>query len=235
MAGDKRKVQEINAGSMADIAFLLLIFFLVATTMNTDTGLTRVLPPMPDPNQKQEDVKVKERNLLLVFVSKGNNIMAGGQQMDIHQLKDKAKEFISTASLPDVIFMILFFFMISTTMRDQELLVRYKLPTATEVQKLEKKSLVSFIHIGQPTPIMQAKFGTAPRIQLNDSYRTEKDILDFIAAERDKLNESDRALMTVCLKADDQTKMGIITDVKQELRRANALKLSYAASKSMGY
>ena len=79
MAGDKRKVQEINAGSMADIAFLLLIFFLVATTMNTDTGLTRVLPPMPDPNQKQEDVKVKERNLLLVFVSKGNNIMAGGQ------------------------------------------------------------------------------------------------------------------------------------------------------------
>lgn len=59
MAGDKRKVQEINAGSMADIAFLLLIFFLVATTMNTDTGLTRVLPPMPDPNQKQEDVKVK--------------------------------------------------------------------------------------------------------------------------------------------------------------------------------
>ena len=94
MAGDKRKVQEINAGSMADIAFLLLIFFLVATTMNTDTGLVRVLPPMPDPNQKQEDVKVKERNLLLVFVSKGNNIMAGGQQMDIHQLKDKAKEFI---------------------------------------------------------------------------------------------------------------------------------------------
>ena len=124
---------------------------------------------------------------------------------------------ISTASLPDVIFMILFFFMVSTTMRDQELLVRYKLPTATEVQKLEKKSLVSFIHIGQPTPAMQ------------------KDILDFIAAERDKLSESDRALMTVCLKADDQTKMGIITDVKQELRRANALKLSYAASKSMGY
>lgn len=94
MAGNKRKVQEINAGSMADIAFLLLIFFLVATTMNTDTGLLRVLPPMPDPNQKQEDVKVKERNLLLVFVSKSNFIMAGGQQMDIHQLKDKAKEFI---------------------------------------------------------------------------------------------------------------------------------------------
>ena len=69
---------------------------------------------------------------------------------------------ISTASLPDVIFMILFFFMVSTTMRDQELLVRYKLPEATEVQKLEKKSLVSYIHIGQPSLAMQAKFGTAP-------------------------------------------------------------------------
>ena len=142
---------------------------------------------------------------------------------------------ISTASLPDVIFMILFFFMVSTTMRDQELLVRYRLPEATEVQKLEKKSLVSYIHIGPPTLAMQAQFGTAPRIQLNDSYKSTRDILDFIAAERDKLNEADRALMTVCLKADQYIKMGIITDVKQELRRANAMKISYAASKSLGY
>lgn len=142
---------------------------------------------------------------------------------------------ISTASLPDVIYMILFFFMVTTTMRDQELLVRYKLPDATEVQKLEKKSLVSYIHIGQPSLSMQAKFGTAPRIQLNDSYKTTKDILDFVAAERDQLNEADRAAMTVCLKADGTTKMGIVTDVKQELRRANALKINYAASKSLGY
>ena len=142
---------------------------------------------------------------------------------------------ISTASLPDVIFMILLFFMVSPTMRDQELLVRYKLPEATEVQKLEKKSLVSYIHIGQPSLVMQAKFGTAPRSQLNDSYKTTKDILDFVAAERDKLSEADRASMTICLKADQTTKMGIVTDVKQELRRANALKVSYAASKSLGY
>ena len=142
---------------------------------------------------------------------------------------------ISTSSLPDVIYMILFFFMVSTSMRDQELLVRYKLPEATEVQKLEKKSLVSYIHIGQPARSMQAKWGTAPRIQLNDSYKTTKDILDFVAAERDKLNESDRAAMTICLKADVATKMGTVTDVKQELRRANALKISYAASKSLGY
>ena len=142
---------------------------------------------------------------------------------------------ISTASLPDVIFMILFFFMVSTTMRDQELLVRYRLPEATEVQKLEKKSLVSYIHIGPPTLAMQAQFGTAPRIQLNDTYRTPQDILDFIASERDKLNESDRNSMSVCIKADRYTRMGIITDVKQELRRANALRVTYAATKSLGY
>ncbi len=95
MAGNKRTVQEINAGSMADIAFLLLIFFLVATTMNTDTGLVRMLPPMPEDDQIQEDIKVKERNLFLVFVSGSGNIMAGGEQLDIRQLKDKAKEFIT--------------------------------------------------------------------------------------------------------------------------------------------
>ena len=142
---------------------------------------------------------------------------------------------ISTASLPDVIYMILFFFMVSTSMRDQELLVRYRLPQATEVQKLEKKSLVSYIHVGPPSISMQAKFGTAPQIQLNASYKRRREIGQFIASERDNLSESDRALMTVCLKADENTKMGMITDIKQELRRANALKISYAASKSLGY
>lgn len=142
---------------------------------------------------------------------------------------------ISTASLPDVIFMILFFFMVSTTMREQELLVRYKLPNATEVQKLEKKSLVSYVNIGVPVSHMQAKYGTAPRIQLNDTYKTAKDIGDFIGAERDQLNEADRAQMTVSIKADQYTKMGIITDVKQELRRANALKISYAAIEGEAY
>lgn len=142
---------------------------------------------------------------------------------------------ISTASLPDVIFMILFFFMVSTTMREQELMVRYKLPEATEVTKLEKKSLVSSINIGVPVTHMQAKYGTAPRIQLNDSYRSARDIGDFIAAERDQLNEADRAQMTISIRADQYTKMGIITDVKQELRRANALKISYAAREGEGY
>ncbi len=142
---------------------------------------------------------------------------------------------ISTASLPDVIFMILFFFMVSTTMREEDVLVKYQLPNATEVQKLEKKNLVSYINIGVPVTHMQARYGTAPQIQLNDSYKTAKDIGDFIAAEREQMDEADRIFMTVSIKADRYTKMGIITDVKQELRRANALKISYSALEAEGY
>ncbi len=139
---------------------------------------------------------------------------------------------ISTASLPDVIFMILFFFMVSTTMRSTEVLVKTQLPDASEVQKLEKKQLVSFIYIGQPVDSQQAQWGTAPRIQLNDSYHSLTDILDFVASERDKLSEADRMAMTVMLKADRNTRMGIISDTKQELRKANALKISYAANRA---
>ena len=89
-----KKIPEINASSQADIAFTVLIFFLVVSTMDVDTGIVRVLPPMPDPNVKQEDVKVKERNLFLVFVSGSGQIMAGGKVIPLQQLKDKAKEFI---------------------------------------------------------------------------------------------------------------------------------------------
>ncbi|MDR2893884.1 MAG: biopolymer transporter ExbD [Alistipes sp.] len=140
---------------------------------------------------------------------------------------------ISTASLPDVIFMILFFFMISTSMREMDVLVKAQLPTATEVSKLEKKQLVSHIYIGVPIDSQQAQFGTAPRIQLNDSYRSPQFIGEFIASERDKLSEADRMAMTVMLKADRSTRMGIIAEVKMKLREANALKISYAAQKTV--
>ena len=96
--GNKRKVPEVNSSSQADIAFSLLIFFLVATTMNTDTGLTRMLPPMPPENQKQEDIKVKERNLFLVLISGNGAIMAGTptdqQIISLNELTDRAKEFV---------------------------------------------------------------------------------------------------------------------------------------------
>ncbi len=138
---------------------------------------------------------------------------------------------LSTASLPDIVFMLLFFFMVTTTMREQELKVKVKLPAATEVAKLEKKSLTSFIFIGQPTREYQALFGTDARIQLNDSFKTLTDIRDFISAERESLDEADRGFMTVALKIDEEARMGQVTDVKQELRKASALKISYIARK----
>lgn len=139
---------------------------------------------------------------------------------------------INTASLPDIVFMLLFFFMVSTTMRETEMMVRVKLPEATEVVKLEKKSLVSYIFIGTPARQYQGLFGTDSRIQLNDSFKTLVDIRDFISAERDALSEADRALLTTSLKVDEETRMGIVTDVKQELRKASALKISYSARRT---
>lgn len=90
-----RKTPEINAGSMADIAFLLLIFFLVTTTMDVDKGLQRRLPPMPDPNQKEVDQKVNRRNIIVVKINSNDRILAGTQPIDISQLKDKIVEFVT--------------------------------------------------------------------------------------------------------------------------------------------
>lgn len=138
---------------------------------------------------------------------------------------------ISTSSLPDIVFMILFFFMATTTMREVELKVQIDSPKASEAQKLEKKSLVSYIYVGPPKKEFVQQLGTAPRIQLNGAYSSLTNITEFIAAERDKLKETERPDMTVSLKIDATTKMGLVTDIKQELRRANALSISYAAAK----
>lgn len=89
----KKKIQEINAGSMADIAFLLLIFFLVATTMNVDSGINRVLPPWQEQND-QDAPEIKERNLMLVHVNMYDQILAHGEAIHITQLKDIAKDFV---------------------------------------------------------------------------------------------------------------------------------------------
>lgn len=137
---------------------------------------------------------------------------------------------ISTASLPDIVFMLLFFFMTVTVLREVELKINVNLPEATEGKKLEKKSLASFIYIGTPVAQLQATFGLEPKIQLNDTFREVADIQDFIAQERESLDESDKAKMLVALKVDRDTKMGVVTDVKQALRVANALKIMYANS-----
>ena len=135
---------------------------------------------------------------------------------------------ISTASLPDIVFILLCFFMVSTTMRETTLIVKVKLPTASEVQKLERKNLVSFIYIGQPT---KAIYGTESRIQLNDQFATVSDIQSFVATEREARDEVDRKFMTTSIKADRDTRMGIVTDIKQELRKAGAFKLNYSSRK----
>ncbi len=139
---------------------------------------------------------------------------------------------LSTASLPDIVFMILFFFMVSTSMRQTDRLVTVKVPEASEIAKLERKDLAAYIYVGTPVPSMQSQFGTDARIQLNDSFKTVNDIRDFIAAERETKSEADRQFMTVSIKADENVRMGIITDIKQELRRTSALKIMYNARKA---
>lgn len=149
----------------------------------------------------------------------------------IAKRKPKSMQPISTASLPDVVFMLLFFFMITTTIREVNKKVIIKLPEATESAKLERKDLASHIYVGAPIKGEQAKYGTDVRIQLNDAFRSVTDIRDFVASERENMNEADRPFMTVSIRADINTRMGIITDIKQELRRCSALKIMYAARK----
>ncbi len=91
----KRSAPEINAGSMADIAFLLLIFFIVATTMDVDTGITRLLPPIPDKEQEETEIKVKERNVLVVLINREDQLMVEGEVISVDQLKEKTKEFFT--------------------------------------------------------------------------------------------------------------------------------------------
>ena len=134
---------------------------------------------------------------------------------------------ISTASLPDIVFMLLFFFMVTTVLRETNLKVSISPPYASEIKKLEKKSLVSYIYIGKPQ--QKEVYGTAPRIQLNDAFATKEKIREFISSEREKMTEADRKKMTVSIKCDKNVEMGIVTDVKEELKKASALKVNYSS------
>jgi biopolymer transport protein ExbD len=149
--------------------------------------------------------------------------------------KDEGKELppISTASLPDIVFMLLFFFMVTTTMREVSLKVHITLPQATELSKLERKSLVSYIYIGEPVPQYQKTFGKASRIQLNDQFANVEDIQEYAIAEREARAEEERPFMVTSLKVDENTKMGIVNDVKQELRKAAALHINYSSRKKV--
>ena len=145
--------------------------------------------------------------------------------------KSKADTNIPTAALPDIIFMLLFFFMVTTVLRETDILVKQNVPKVEELTKLEKKSLVSYIYIGEPkNPDL---YGTEARIQLNDVLAEPSDIVLFVQQEKDKLDEAERDAITIAMKVDVDTKMGIVSDVQQELREASALKLLYTSVKKL--
>ena len=147
-----------------------------------------------------------------------------------HIRKKKKRELppVSTASLPDIVFMLLFFFMVSTTMRDVDLLVSVEKPQVTELQKIERKDLTTYIYIGVPTN--EKLYGSEPRIQLDEQLGTVSDVQAFVTIKRDEVNEKERPKFIVSLKADVDVKMGLVSDVKQELRKAQALKLMYSTN-----
>ncbi|OQD43700.1 ExbD/TolR family protein [Croceivirga radicis] len=134
---------------------------------------------------------------------------------------------VSTASLPDIVFMLLFFFMTVTTMKDSSLLVENTLPNASEVKKLEKKDRVIYIYVGKPTKEYQGVYGTEPKIQLNDKFANVDEVGSYILAERAKKPQELQNVLTTALKVDKDANMGLISDIKQELRKVNALKVNY--------
>lgn len=151
--------------------------------------------------------------------------------MQIRKKGSKKLPPLSTASLPDIVFMLLFFFMVTTVMRETSLKVVHVIPKAKEVAKLERKSLVAYIHVGPPLKPLQPIYGSEPRIQLDDAFANPSDIPLFVEAVNAATNEQEIPLLTYSLKVDVKTKMGIVVDVKQELRKANALKINYSSSR----
>lgn len=143
--------------------------------------------------------------------------------------KGKEMPAISTASLPDIIFMLLFFFMVVTVLRDAELKVNVVTPSASELTKLEKKSLVNYIYIGRPVKKYQATYGTSPQIQLGDKFASVDEIPLFLENHKITVPEVQRPGITTSLKVDGNVTMGIVSDVKVVLRKANQLKVNYSA------
>lgn len=116
-------------------------------------------------------------------------------------------------------------------MREVTLMVKFEKPVGTQLEKLARKSCTSFIYIGQPTDALRGQYGSSHRIQLNDKYAEPAEIYDYVMSDRGELAEQDKPFYTVSLKIDHKTPMGIITDVKQVLRKAYALKIVYSANK----
>ena len=145
--------------------------------------------------------------------------------------RGKADPEVSTASLPDIIFMLLFFFMVVTVLRDAELKVKVQTPFATELTKLQEKSLVNYLYIGRPVKKFQELYGTKPRLQLGDKFATVADIPLFLEKHKIKVPENKRPRITSSLRVDGEVTMGIVQDIKTQLRKSGQLKLNYSAKK----
>ncbi|SHI88148.1 Biopolymer transport protein ExbD [Mesonia phycicola] len=138
---------------------------------------------------------------------------------------------ISTASLPDIVFMLLFFFMVATVMRENTLMIKNELPFADQVEKLQKKDLVMYVYAGKPSERYQRQYGTEARVQLNDKFADVSDIKQFIIEERESKREELKNKLTTSLKIDGETNMGLVSDIKYELRRAEAYRINYTTKK----
>jgi biopolymer transport protein ExbD len=138
---------------------------------------------------------------------------------------------ISTASLPDIVFILLFFFMVITKMRETEIMVKVQVPQATELEKLEQKSLVHYVYIGRPHERFQSIYGTAPRIQLADKFAEISDLSLFVENHKQSVQPNLRNRITSSLRVDGDITMGIVQDVKTRLRKLGQLKVNYAARK----
>ncbi|GEO20902.1 ExbD/TolR family protein [Cyclobacterium qasimii] len=141
--------------------------------------------------------------------------------------KTKAETNIPTSALPDIIFMLLFFFMVTTVLREQTILVEQKIPQASQLQKIQKKTLISYLYIGKPKN--PSLYGSEPRLQANDVLINTSDIVLWVNQQKDALSEAERDQIWISLKADRDVKMGPISDIQFELREADARKLMYAS------
>jgi biopolymer transport protein ExbD len=141
--------------------------------------------------------------------------------------KNKNTPDVSTASLPDIVFMLLFFFMTVSVMKDDSLKVANELPNASEIKKLEKKDHIITVYVGKPEQPFDVILGTEPKIQVNDKFVSIENFGLTILEEINKRPEHLRPFITVSLKVDKKASMGLISDVKQELRKINALKINY--------
>ena len=133
---------------------------------------------------------------------------------------------LNTSSLPDLIFSVLFFFMIVTHMRHVTVKVKYQEPQGKELTRLTKKSAVSYIYIGTP---IERNTQQKSCIQMNDKFVDYNEVTDYITAEKKRMSPEDQQQMTVSIKADKHTQMGLIIDIKQALRQAKALRINYSA------